>query len=442
MSQVVSQAVTEEQTAYDALKSLPTPNVAQVLALTGYEKEASSGRSSVRISCPIHDKRSKSMGVDLTKDMFNCFKCNAGGGSLRLYAKLAKNIPSSELDDNPELYYALKAELLGLSEEDLSLDAQSVIQKARTFEKIEIRDPVKQATKASPSTISKVYEELIRFKPMDDYTKKDLLRRGYTNEDFKKYMYGTTLKEEEVDGFIKSLSDKTDEHGKPLTVEGVPGFYQDKQTKDWKLNTSLDGYYVGYKYFNVLTTGLQIAVNKEKVSGDIGKYIWLSSANNHYGVRSGASTHYVGSIEPTLFITEGATKANLFHKFTGLSAIAISGINVHEELLKQLDYLISSNKLKHVVLMFDMDKLVNEHVADGIQNLKSKLSNKFPQLSVGEIDWDEKHKGIDDYLYFLNENNQLYTFIQSVLSVEVQKGTLLNDKDSPIEKTNFDSFIN
>ncbi len=65
-------------------------SIAQVLELVGWQPTARSGEQP-RGPCPIHNSnspRSRSFSVNLSKNIYHCFKCGSQGNQLDLAAEL------------------------------------------------------------------------------------------------------------------------------------------------------------------------------------------------------------------------------------------------------------------------------------------------------------------------------------------------------------------
>lgn len=156
----------------------------------------------------------------------------------------------------------------------------------------------------------------------------------------------------------------------------------------------------------------------EKV--DDNRYFWFASRDYEEGVGSPCFVHYATEfsvnlqsrklnavIGDTLFITEGALKGDIFHFFTKLPCLCISGVNCTSELYKEME---AWKNVKKVVIAFDMDYLTNEYVQKAEQELRQKLSDMG--FEVYRLTWDSTYKGIDDYClsnngrFFINLTDQ------------------------------------
>jgi len=92
-----------------------------------------------------------------------------------------------------------------------------------------------------------------------------------------------------------------------------------------------------------------------------------------------------------LVLTEGPMKADVIHALTGLTVLAVPGVNS----LTQLETTLSDLRAEGVAEIktaFDMDFATNYHVQNGYNNLLSLLGNMGFQF--GTYLWDPRYKGL------------------------------------------------
>ena len=177
------------------------------------------------------------------------------------------------------------------------------------------------------------------------------------------------------------------------------------------------------------------------------KYIWLSSTNFPMGTSSGSPVHLAGSPgEKTVFVTEGPLKGDLAHALSGRTFGCVPGANQYANLPPFLNAMKRMGT-QSVYEAYDMDKLLrtacrgdyNEkciHCENykkdwkqqaipcekkcvkrrNIQRGCQKLTQICRELglSVKTLTWDtddtgdwaERVKGVDDYLYDLEQKKQ------------------------------------
>ena len=113
-------------------------------------------------------------------------------------------------------------------------------------------------------------------------------------------------------------------------------------------------------------------------------------------------THYIGNRSETVLLTEGPMKADIINAFSGLSVIAVPGVNclsLLEITLREL----KDQGTQHIMSAFDMDFISNPHVQEGYKQMRSLLEKIG--FSYGTYLWDPKFKGLDDYLWLHEKRN-------------------------------------
>jgi len=177
-------------------------------------------------------------------------------------------------------------------------------------------------------------------------------------------------------------------------VNGVPGFYKD-ETGVWNVNFNpkCSGILVPVRSIEGYIEGMQIRLDRPF---DGKKYMWFSSSNKPEGTLAGSPTHFIGNpSDHTLYVTEGAMKANIAHCLSGKSFMAVAGANQYRSFQPAFEVLKLTG-VTEIVEAYDMDKKINPYVAGG----RKKLMNMASEMgfSVRSLVWDEKYKGVDDYL--------------------------------------------
>ncbi len=282
---------------------------------------------------------------------------------------------------------------------------------------------------------NKTYSMFLSMLVLADTHRQNLLKRGFTEQQIEENGYKSTP----VFGY-KNLTKKLLAAG--CTVEGVPGFYQDKDG-EWTIHFSnkSSGFLVPVRNMDGLIVGAQIRLDHPY---DGRKYIWLSSTNYHKGTSSGSPVHLAGNPgEKTVFVTEGPLKGDLAHALSGRTFGCVPGANQYAN----LPPFLQAMKLMGTEMVYeayDMDKLLktvcrgdyNEKCVhcenyrkdwkqqvipcekksikrQNIQRGCRKLTQicRETELSVktltwdmdSEGDWAENVKGVDNYLYDLEQ---------------------------------------
>lgn len=195
----------------------------------------------------------------------------------------------------------------------------------------------------------RAYIRLFEMLILADCHKDSLLKCGFTKEQIEANGYKSTP----VYGY-KKLTKRLIEEG--CTVEGVPGFYKDKDG-EWTIyfNRKASGFMIPVKNPDGLITGVQIRLDHPY---DGRKHIWLSSVNFEGGTTSGSLVHFVGKPgDKTVFVTEGPLKGDLAHALSGRTFLCVPGVNQSANLIPVL------NEMKELGTRFlyeayDMDKLL------------------------------------------------------------------------------------
>lgn len=138
--------------------------------------------------------------------------------------------------------------------------------------------------------------------------------------------------------------------------------------------------------------GLQIRRDNVKKR----KFRWFSSTDRRDGCRAESWTHLAGPIRNKIILTEGPMKADVIHALTGITVLAVPGVNALVQLQKTLEQMREEG-LREIKTAFDMDLRTNPHVQEAYQKLLELLKNMG--FRYGTYLWDERYKGLDDYLW-------------------------------------------
>ncbi len=282
------------------------------------------------VDCPFCGYKTGKMNVNIEKNVFRCNYCDEQGGMLDLYGKLY-NLSKSEA--NKQIREALN---LGQYRDDYVRPT-----------KVEEPPLVENSELAPPEKLNETYLMLLSLLTLSKKHMEDLLARGLTKEQIAEQRYRS------VPLFgIKSMVKKLMEKG--CTVQGVPGFYLDKDG-EWSMNFSakFSGILIPIISAKGWIQGFQIRL--DHVIKDC-KYIWFSSVNYELGVSSGSPVHIIGNLNvDTAYITEGALKGTIAHYLSGKTFICVAGVNLYANLKAVLEDFQHRN-LKFVYEAYDMDK--------------------------------------------------------------------------------------
>ena len=309
----------------------------------------SSGQSSYYVQCPCCDEnpRKKHLNINLKKEVFRCPRCGASGGIFDLYA-LYTGIPRDEVR---------KAILARMGvPENASRPRQKILPKADTECPLTDID-ARHAT----------YRALLSKLTLASDHKENLLGRGLTDADIERLGYKTTP----VVGMAQ-IAKQLQSDG--LYLAGVPGFYRD-DSGAWTFIHEKRGILIPARDRYGRIQGLQIRRdNVEKR-----KFRWVSSTEKKDGCNAEGWTHLSGPVRPMLVLTEGPMKADVINALTGLTVLAVPGVNTLTQLELTLTELRSEG-LVEIKTAFDMDFATNHHVQNGYNNLLQLLGGNHNVL--------------------------------------------------------------
>jgi len=342
------------------------------------------GRPVYNISCPCCDDnpRKKHLNINLQKDVFCCPRCHFSGGVFDLYS-----------------YYSgvdrKKARQVLL--EQLGLKDSGPIEKGspRKQERRVITRPIQQEIELPLTDIDarhETYTALLSKLSLASDHRENLLSRGLSDEQILRLGYKTMP----VVGF-SMLAKQLQSEGYYLA--GVPGFYHTKDGS-WTFVQERRGILIPVRDENGKIQGLQIRLDKIKK----GKFRWISSIGKQDGCKAECWTHLAGPATDTVLLTEGPMKCDIIHELTGLSIVAVPGVNSLTHLKETLEYLQASGT-KQIMTCFDMDYLKNPHVRDGYHNLTTMLADVG--IAYGTYLWDPQYKGLDDYVWHCRQEGTL-----------------------------------
>lgn len=325
-----------------------------------------SGKNAYYVPCPCCDdaSREKHLNINLKKDVFRCPRCGVSGGIFDLYA-LFTGVPRDGVR---------KTILERLGKPGVQILSQQVVS-TDNREECPLMD-----LDARHETYSSLLSKLTLASDHED----NLKNRGLTVADIRRLGYKTTP----VMGMTQIAKQLLAE-GRYLA--GVPGFYRD-ESGTWTFIHEKRGILIPVRDRYGRIQGLQI--RRDNVQKR--KFRWVSSSGLCDGCKAEGWTHLVGEIRPMLVLTEGPMKADVIHALTGLTVLAVPGVNSLTQLEITLTNLRSEG-LEEIKTAFDMDFVTNYHVQNGYQNLLKLLDDMG--FRYGTYLWDPTYKGLDDYIW-------------------------------------------
>ncbi len=340
-------------------------HITDVISLLGLPMP-SNGRSSYYIQCPCCDDspRNKHLNINVKKDVYRCPRCGIYGGIFDLYA-LYTNTPRDKV--HKELLKRLGS-------------PEKVERKKKTV----IPTPVIDCPVTDIEARHATYTALLAKLSLAQDHRQNLINRGLSDENIVKLGYKTTP----VVG-MTAIAKQLQSEG--CYLAGVPGFYR-TSAGEWSFYQNERGILIPVRDMQGRIQGLQIRRdNVEKR-----KFRWVSSTDMKDGCRAESWTHIVGPIRPMALLTEGPMKADVIHTLTGLTVIAVPGVNTLTQLEKALTALRKEG-LSEIMTAFDMDMATNYYVRDAYKKLLELLSNM--NFKYGTYVWDPRYKGLDDFIW-------------------------------------------
>lgn len=328
--------------------------------------------SSLDCDCPMCHGRGK-LNINLTKEVFRCNRCGVSGGMLALYANV-----------------------FGVSNSEAYAEICSILHRGKAPrvapQPVPMAVPVTTIQQAPAPVIDQTLRTMLSLLPLAATHRDDLLRRGLNEGEIERYLFRSTP------AFgAQNLARKLLELG--CTLEGVPGFYRKDGAWTMACSPKASGYFVPVLSLTGLIQGCQIRLDRPFSKC---KYIWFSSSEREGGTGSGSPVHVIGGPSKTVFVTEGPLKATVAHCLSGHTFVAVAGAGQYGALAPVLERLQTLGT-QTVLEAYDMDKLQNESVANGVQHFLTLAQDKG--LKVRQLKWDPAYKGVDDF-YLARRNAQ------------------------------------
>lgn len=344
-------------------------HISDIISILGLPYPAL-GQTSYYIPCPCCDKEphKKHLNINVKKDVFRCPRCGVSGGIFDLYS-LFTGVPRDKV-------------LIALTER---LGTPTRVDRPKV--KIEKHLPSVAICECPITDVESrhaTYSALLAKLSLAKDHKENLLNRGLTESDIERLGYKTTP----IIG-MSSLAKQLQSDG--LYLAGVPGFYR-TETGDWTFVKEKRGILIPVRDANGLIQGLQI--RRDNVQKR--KFRWISSTDQKDGCKAEGWTHLAGKITQQIILTEGPMKADVIHALSGLTVLAVPGVNTLTHLKLTLEKLRSQG-VTEIKTAFDMDFSTNIHVQNGFNNLLALLDEM--EFRFGTYVWDPRYKGLDDYIW-------------------------------------------
>ncbi len=349
----------------------------------------------VYVDCPMCNDHRGKMHIHISKNIWRCNYCQESGGMLALYSKVY-NISTS--DAYREICDALILD---------DLPKENTGKKPRDSVRGLWDSPPSQAQRASRQAIHQTYSVLLDCLSLRPSHRAHLTseKRGLTDEQIDHFRFKSTPPPFLCHNLTRKLISKG------CAVEGVPGFYQDKNG-NWTVNFSsfAAGILLPIVGFDGLIQGMQILLDKPIKDKDDppeksgAKYIWFSSTGKKNGTGSGSPILLVGNPSArTVYVTEGILKAYIAHAVMDRTFIASAGSNSQAQLDPTFQFL-AHNGAELIIEAQDMDKFSNTAVAKSASNIHL-LARKY-EMEFRRLTWNANYKGIDDWQLAMRRREQ------------------------------------
>lgn len=179
-------------------------------------------------------------------------------------------------------------------------------------------------------------------------------------------------------------------------LDGVPGFYCQKETGQWTLDIRGSGIMIPDRNYDGQIEAIQVRLDRVYNQ----KFYNLTSVDKYYGTPARCCPHYVGVQEgdEVVCVTEGVMKADLAYHFAlgsqyecGFAGLTgVPSYSQYERLLQELSVL----GVQRLNIMIDSDYQDNDKVRtarDRYIELGAEAG-----FEVAPITWSRRQKGIDD----------------------------------------------
>ena len=341
---------------------------------------------SVYTDCPICGDRRGKMNVNFVKNIWRCNYCGEYGGMLALYAKVHS---TSTSDAYREICDILQIGGYGSGHVPESQNIRTPLAQP---------EGIPQAPKASRQQIHQTYSVLLSMLSLLPIHREHLMseKRGLNEEQIRKYNFKSV-----PPAFLcRRITDSLLEKG--CVVQGVPGFYQDKNG-NWTVNFTkrLSGILLPVVGFDGLVQGMQILLDTPIKDKDDppekngSKYLWFSSSTKHMGAGSGSPVLFLGNpCSRTVYVTEGILKGYIAHSLMDRTLVSTAGANNLRN-LEELFQFLAQNGTEQVIEAQDMDKFSNANTAKGASQI-FLLARKYG-MECRRLTWNPNYKGLDDW---------------------------------------------
>ena len=180
--------------------------------------------------------------------------------------------------------------------------------------------PLCESMLADVETRHLAYQALLSKLSLAADHRENLLSRGLAELDIERLEYRTTP----VVG-MAAIAKKLCLDG--LHLGGGPGFYKD-DSGAWTFVHEERGILIPER--DRIGRIQRLQIRRDNVAKR--KFRWVSSSGRKEGCKAEGWTHLAGPAGPTAILTEGPMKADVIHSLTGMTVLAVPGVNALTQL--------------------------------------------------------------------------------------------------------------
>ena len=331
-------------------------DIEQVIDLLGIEVIRDTG-TQLHCRCPFCADRKAHMNVKIRDNVFRCNRCGKGGGILHLYAEFCE----------VTLHTAYE-ELCKMFGPDSNEKPREYKRRRKIIETAEL--PI-----ASAEVRDNTYSNLLSLLTLCPTHQASLKERGLTRDEIDWLGYRTTPTTR-----LRRIVTELLERG--CVLDGVPGFYCQKDTGQWTLDIRGSGIMLPDRNLNGQIEAIQVRLDKVYNQ----KFYNLTSIDQYYGTQSKCCPHYVGVHEgdEVVCLTEGVMKADIAYSFAlGPSYesgfVGLTGVPSYSQFERALEELNSIGVVR-INIMVDSDY---SRRADDLRIFIAELEKEKEKYSVG-----------------------------------------------------------
>lgn len=237
---------------------------------------------------------------------------------------------------------------------------------------------------ADAATRHRTYSALLSMLGLANAHRENLHNRGLSDRDIAQLGYKSMPLSNNSELVRRVLETGAD-------PQGVPGFFRTKAGW-WSFVHQRSGILIPVQDMQGRIQGLQLRMDNTENR----KFRWISSVELTGGCGSPAWTHLAGKPGKMIVLTEGPMKADVIHALSGLTVLAVQGVNALQRLEEALTELRTQG-VREIKTAFDMDYITNCYVQSAYEKLMALLGRMG--FRYGTYVWDPRYKGLDDFIW-------------------------------------------